>query len=67
MNATCREKIWFVAGAKCGPDLQGCVYKLVRALYGLKSSSAAWRAMFLEFIINIMDFKPTRVKSDVYM
>ena len=67
LNATCREKIWFVAGAECGPDLQGSVCKLVRALYGLKSSGAAWRAMFSEFIINVMDFKPTRADSDVYM
>jgi hypothetical protein len=29
LNAKCREKIWFVAGAECGPDLQGCVCKLV--------------------------------------
>jgi hypothetical protein len=42
LNAKCRERFWFIAGAKCGPDLQGCVCKLVRALYGLKSSGAAW-------------------------
>ena len=29
LNAKCRERIWFFAGAECGPDLQGCVYKLV--------------------------------------
>jgi hypothetical protein len=29
LNAKCREKIWFVAGAECGPDLQGSVCKLV--------------------------------------
>jgi hypothetical protein len=29
LNAKCRERIWFVAGAECGPDLQGCVCKLV--------------------------------------
>ena len=67
LNAKCRERIWFVAGAECGPDLQGCVCKLVRALYGLKSSGAAWRAMFSEFIVNIMGFKPTRADADVYM
>jgi hypothetical protein len=67
LNATCREKIWFVAGAECGPDLQESVCKLVRALYRLKSSGTAWRAMFSEFIINVMDFKPTRADSDVYM
>ena len=67
LNAKCREKIWFVAGAECGPDVQGSVCKLVRALYGLKSSGAAWRAMFAEFIINAMGFKPTRADADVYM
>jgi hypothetical protein len=41
LNAPCRENIWFVAGAECGPELQGMVCKLVRALYGLKSSGAA--------------------------
>ncbi len=41
LNAKYREKIWFVAGAECGPDLQGCVCKLVWALYGLKSFGAA--------------------------
>ena len=67
LNAKCREKIWFVAGAECGPDLQGCVCKLVWALYGLKSSGTAWRAMFSEFVINVMGFKPTRADADVYM
>ncbi len=59
--------MWFVAGAECGRDLQGCVCKLVQALYGLKSSGAAWRAMFSEFVINVMGFKPTRADADVYM
>ncbi len=29
LNAKCQEKIWFVTGAECGPDLQGSVCKLV--------------------------------------
>jgi hypothetical protein len=33
LNAPCRERIWFTAEAECGPELQGCVCKLVRALY----------------------------------
>ena len=67
LNAKYRERIWFVAGPECGPDLQGSVCKLVRALYGLKSSGAAWRAMFAEFIINVMGFTPTKADADVYM
>ena len=67
LNAPCREKIWFVAGAECGPELHGSVCKLVRALYGLKSSGAAWRAMFSAFITNCMGFTPTRADADVYI
>ena len=66
LNAPCREKIWFVAGKECGPDLEGKPCKLVRALYGLKSSGAAWRAMFSHFIINTLGFLPTRIDPDVY-
>ena len=29
LNAPCREKIWFVAGKECGPDLEGKPCKLV--------------------------------------
>jgi hypothetical protein len=67
LNALCREKVWFTAGAKCGPKLQGCVCKLVQALYGLKSSGAAWCVMFSAFIINGMQFTQTKVDANVYM
>ena len=66
LNAACRERIWFVAGPECG-DLQGIPCKLVRALYGLKSSGAAWRAMFSAFITGSLTFKPTRADPDVYI
>ena len=45
LNTPCREKIWFVAGPEFG-SRQGTVIKIVRALYGLKSSGTAWRSMF---------------------
>ena len=66
LNAPCREKIWFEAGPECG-ELAGKVCKLVRALYGLKSSGAAWRAMFSTFVQEGLQFVPTRVDPDVYM
>jgi hypothetical protein len=65
LNAPCREKIWFLAGAECG-SCAGMVCKLVRALYGLKSSGAAWRAMFSTFIKESLKFTPTRIDPDVY-
>ena len=66
LNAPCREKIWFVAGKECG-EYAGQPCKLVRALYGLKSSGAAWRAMFSDFIQKTLGFTPTRIDADVYI
>jgi hypothetical protein len=66
LNAKCRENIWFVAGPECG-DIQGTPCKLVRALYGLKSSGAAWRAMFSAFIVDNLGFRPTWADPDVYI
>mmetsp|Transcript_6957 Transcript_6957/g.15347 ORF Transcript_6957/g.15347 Transcript_6957/m.15347 type:complete len:588 (-) Transcript_6957:1134-2897(-) len=66
LNAECREKIWFVAGPECS-EHRGKVCKLTRALYGLKSSGAAWRAMFSSFIQDELKFQSTRIDPDVYI
>lgn len=66
LNAPCREKIWFVAGPECGQELNGRPLKLVRALYGLKSSGASWRKMFKDFIEHKMGFLPCMLDSDMY-
>jgi len=66
LNAECREKIWFVAGPECG-DAEGKVCKLVRALYGLKSSGASWRAMFSDFVKKVLKFEPSVIDPDVYL
>ena len=66
LNAPCREKIWFVAGAEFG-DRQGQVVKIVRALYGLKSSGAAWRQMLKDMVEGDLKFCNTRADSDVYI
>ena len=66
LNAPCKERIWFVAGAECGSHLRGKVMKLVRALYGLKSSGASWRQMFKEYIVSRMGFVPSSLDGDMY-
>ena len=65
LNAECREKIWFEAGSELGQD-RGKAMIVTRALYELKSSGAAWRSMFSNFIIQQLDFDPTIVDADVY-
>ena len=47
LTAKCREKIWIVAGPEFG-DEEGENMIIVRALYGLKSSGAAFRALLAE-------------------
>ena len=47
LNAKVREKIWSTAGPEFG-EQQGAVVLIVRALYGLKSSGAAWRSHFAQ-------------------
>ena len=64
LNATCREKIYTIAGAEIG-DLQGKVLIIEKALYGLKSLGAAWRSMLRETILDI-EFLDTVADHDVY-
>ena len=63
LNAPCREKVWFTAGSEFD-SRQGTVVKVVRALYGLKSSGAAWREMFNSSVLEI-GFVPTIADPDV--
>ena len=65
LYAPVKEKIWFVAGPEFG-SRQGYAVKVVRALYGLKSSGAAWRNLLKEKVTN-MGFKPSTADPDVYM
>jgi shikimate kinase len=48
LQAPCREKIHTTAGPEFGPNQQGQTVVTVRALYGLKSSSATWHAQLSE-------------------
>jgi hypothetical protein len=65
LNAPCREKIWFVAGPEFG-SRQGQVVKIVRALYGLKSSGASWRSVLKQTILEDLQFEPTIADPDAY-
>ena len=64
LNATCREKLWTVAGPEFGSD-KGSVMIIARALYGLKSSGAAWRSTLAQ-TMEIMGYRPTQADPDVW-
>ena len=65
LTAPCREKIWTRSGPEFGMD-EGKVFIVVRALYGLKSSGAAFRA-FLAEQLDDMGFKSSITDPDVWM
>jgi hypothetical protein len=65
LHAPCREKIWVRAGPEFGSD-QGAIMIVVRALYGLKSSGAAFRSM-LATRLHEIGYKPTKADPDVWL
>ena len=65
LNAPCREKIWCEAGTEFGSD-KGKVMKITRALYGLKSSGASWRAMFAS-TLNDMGYISSKGDPDLWL
>jgi hypothetical protein len=65
LHALCREKIWTIAGPEFGSD-EGSVMIIVRALYGLKSSGAAFRSMLADRLYEI-GYRPTRGDPDVWL
>jgi hypothetical protein len=53
LHAPCREKIWTIAGPEFG-SYSGSGMVIVRALYGLKSSGASWRAMLAQGLTDLV-------------
>ena len=65
LNASCREKVYCIAGPEFGSD-EGKTAIIIRALYGLKSSGAAWRAHLAQSMHDL-DFVPSKGDPDVWM
>ena len=66
LNAPCREKVYTVCGPEFGSN-QGRFAVIVRALYGLKSSGASWRAHLAATLREKLGFTPCRADGDVWM
>jgi hypothetical protein len=63
--ADCRERIWTRAGPEFGSEA-GTPMLVVKALYGLRSSGAAFRALLAETLVKL-GYKPTYADPDVWM
>jgi len=66
LQAPVREKVHTTAGPEFGLNNVGKTVIVVRAMYGLKSSGAAWHAKFSETLRG-MGFKPCLADPDVWM
>lgn len=65
LTAPTREKRYIIAGSEFGSDA-GKKMLIVRALYGLKTSGAAFRSFLAETLSEI-GFKPSLADPDVWM
>ena len=65
LTAPCRELFYCIAGPEFGSD-KGKIYLVQKALYGLKSSGAAFRAFLADHLHDI-GFKPSLADPDVWM
>ena len=65
VNAKCREQVATIAGPEFG-EYEGCVVLIRKALYGLKSSGAAWHAHLSENL-RLIGFNPSRADPDMWM
>jgi len=63
LNAICREKLWTIAGPEFGSE-KGSIMIIARALYGLKSSGAAWRSTLAQ-TMEALGYRPTQADPDV--
>jgi hypothetical protein len=65
LTANCRERIYTIAGPEFGSEA-GSVMIVKKALYGLKSSGAAFRAHLAETLYDL-NYKSTKADPDVWI
>lgn len=65
LTAKCRERIYTVAGPEFGSE-EGCTMIVEMALYGLKSSGAAFRSK-LASVLYDMNYRASLADPDVWM
>ena len=69
LNAKPREKCYVTITDSFlfGPSCVGRKAQIVRALYGMKSSGAAWRELFASVLHNILKFDNSMADHDVWL
>lgn len=65
INADVREQVYFIAGDEFRQNYKGRPVVIFKALYGLKTSGAAWRAHFAE-TLHSMGYIPCLADPDMW-
>ena len=66
VNAYTKEKVYSIAGDEFGKAMKGSIVIIVRALYGMRTSSESWHAHLADTLRGF-NFKPTRYDNDVWI
>ena len=66
VNAYTNENLYAIAGDEFRKAMKGIIVIIVRALYGLRTSSERWHA-HLANTLRGFNFKPTRYDNDVWI
>ena len=66
LEANTKEKVYVIAGPEFGDELEGHLFVIVKALYGLKSSGLRWHERFAA-VLDSMGFKPCIAEPDIWM
>ena len=67
LNAELHEDVYLNAPPGSPPLPEGMVYKLQRALYGLKQSPREWNRLLNDFMINECGFTPLKTEKCLYI
>ena len=66
LEAITAEKVYIIAGPEFGPEREGCVLVIHKALYGLKSSGQRWHDK-LAACLKAEGFMPCKGETDIWM
>ena len=66
VNAYTNEKVYAIAGKEFGKAIKGSIVIIVRALYGLRTSSKCWHAHLADTLRGF-NFKRTRYDNNVWI
>jgi len=67
LMAQTTERCYVVAGDEFGPELKGCILKIVPALYGFKLAGTSFHVHLASILWHVMGFTPCLADPNVWM